>query len=80
MPNHFEFSRVDFMILAILFGMFIYGEAVIEVYNPLEKKATAEWKKKMDELLSDLDKDKYLAEFMKIKETQDERTPSNLMV
>ena len=84
MPNHFEFSRVDFMILAILFGMFIYGNEVYEVYMPLEEKATAEWKKKMDELLSEFDKDKYLAEFSKIEETQDKSTSSkgdpNLMV
>ena len=79
LPNYFEFSRGDFMILASLFGMFIYGEAVIEVYNPLEEKRTAEWKKEMDEL-----QDKYLAEFRKIKETQDKGTSSqgdpNLMV
>ena len=68
------------MILAILFGMFIYGNEVCEVYMPLEEKAIAERKKKMDKLLSDFDKDKYLAEFRKVKETQDERTPSNLMV
>ena len=84
LPNHFEFSRGDFMILAILFGMFIYGHEVFEVYNPLEEKAFAERKKKMEEMLSDFDKDKYLAEFRKLEETQDKSTSSkgdpNLMV
>ena len=79
LPNYYEFSRVDFMILAILFGMFIYGNEVSEVYMPLEEKATAEMKKEMDEL-----EDKYLEEFRKIKETQDKGTSSqgdpNLMV
>ena len=84
LPNYFEFSRGDFMILAILFGMYIYGLEVLEVYNPLDEKAADERKKKMDELLSDLDKDKYLAEFRKFKETQDKSTSSkgdpNVMV
>ena len=82
LPNYYEFSRVDFMILAILFGMFIYGNEVCEVYMPLEEKANAEWEKKMDELLSD--SEKTIAEFRKVKETQDKSTPSkgdpNLMV
>ena len=84
MPNYFEFVRGDFMMLAILFGMFIYGHEVFEVYNPLEEKAAEERKKKMDEPLSDLDKDKNFAEFRKFKETQDKSTSSkgdpNLMV
>ena len=42
LPNYFEFSRGDFMTLAILFGMYIYGHEVLEVYNPLEEKAAAE--------------------------------------
>ena len=82
LPNYYEFSRVDFMILAILFGMFIYGNEVCEVYMPLEEKATAEWEKKMDEQLSD--SDKRIAEFSKVEETQDKSTPikgdPNLMV
>ena len=82
LPNYYEFSRVDFMILAILFGMFIYGNEVCEVYMPLEEKDAAEWKKKMDEQLSD--SDKRIAEFSKVEETQDKSTPSkgdpNLMV
>ena len=91
MPNYFEFSRGDFMILASLFGMIIYGVEVCEIYFPLEEKAAAERKKKMDELLSDFDKDKfladdellsdfdkdkYLAEFKKVEETQDKSTSS----
>ena len=79
------------MILAIFFGMYIYGHEVLELYMPLEEKATAEMekeiaeeKKKMDELLSDFDKDKHLAEFRKVEETQDKSTSStgdpNLMV
>ena len=79
MPNYFEFSRGDFMILAILFGMYIYGHEVLEVYMPLEEKNAAEWKKKMD-----FNKDKHLAELRKFEETQDESTISkgdpNLMV
>ena len=77
LPNYFEFSRGDFMILASLFGMFIYGEEVIQIYMPLEEK-------RMDELFSDIDKDKYLAEFRKVEENQDKSTSSkgdpNLMV
>ena len=70
------------MTLAILFGMFIYGNEVCEVYMPLEEKASAEWGKKMDEQLSD--SDKKIAEFRKVEETQDKSTPikgdPNLMV
>ena len=72
------------MILAILFGMYIYGHEVLEVYNPLKEKANAEREKEREEMLSSIDKDKYFAEFKKFKETQDKSTSCkgdpNLMV
>ena len=49
LPNYFEFSRGDFMILAIFFGMYIYGHQVLELYMPLEEKATAEMEKEIAE-------------------------------
>ena len=73
LPNYFEFSRGDFMILAIFFGMYIYGHEVLEVYNPLEEKAAAEREKEMDEMLSEFDKDLYLAEFRKVEEKMEQK-------
>ena len=77
MTNYFEFNCIDFKFLALLFGMIIYFCEVFEVFKPLEEKAMkakAERQKKMDELHSDLDKDKFLTDFRKFKETKGEST------
>ena len=74
MTNYFEFNCIDFKFLALLFGMIIYFHEVLEVFKPLEQKASAERQKKRDELLSEFDKDKFLTDFRKFKETKGEST------